>query len=69
MAIPAAAGAPATLATVTLAPGSWLLDGRATITNDGTGSFFDCNLQTANGAPYAYYISLLATRIGRVENR
>jgi hypothetical protein len=117
VAIPAAAGAPATLASVTLSPGSWLLDGRATITNDGTSVYFDCTLQTAagtvlstqtahsgtdaagatgiqvavqsanevpvatqvllvchpssttDGSPHAYYVTLLATRVGHVENR
>lgn len=117
VAIPAASGAPVTLASATLPPGTWLIDGRTTITNDGTSVYFDCTLQTASGtvlgietahagtdtagaqgievavqsaneltiatqvslvchpsgttsgSPYAYYISLLATQIGHVENR
>jgi len=115
--IPNAARSPATLASVTLAPGAWVIDGRATVVHDGSPSYYDCFLKTAAGtllgietahlgnvAPGAlgipvpiqaaseftvptqvlytcesstptsgdargYYISLLATRVGRIENR
>ena len=115
--IPTGARTPATLATVTLAPGSWLIDGRATVVHPGPPTFYDCFLRTAGGtilgietahvgnvAPgalgievavqaahtiavetqvlftcetssatsgdaAAHYVSLLSTRVGRVENR
>jgi hypothetical protein len=115
--IPNASRSPATLASITLAPGTWLIDGRATVVHDGSPSFYDCVLKTTGGkvlgiqtaqvgnvAPGAlgipvaiqaasdfavttqllftcesstpttgdargYYISLLSTHVGRVENR
>jgi len=115
--IPNGARSPATLASVSLSSGSWLLDGRATVVHDGPAIFYDCFLRTAAGATLGietahvgtdaagslgievavqsanelavptqvlftcegasatsgdargYYVSLLATRIGRVENR
>ena len=115
--IPTGAHSPATLARVTLAAGSWLIDGRGAIVHGGPTIPFDCFLRTAAGAtlgiqtahvgseangasgievaiqsaadlalptqivftcegvnattggPRVFYISLIATRVGRVENR
>ena len=116
VAIPGGARSPATVASFTLAAGSWLIDGRGSIVHAGPTVPFDCFLKTAAGtllgtqtahvgsdAPGAtaievaiqsatelagptqilftcqalgtttdarvFYPSLLATRVGRIDNR
>jgi len=49
--IPSGAGGSATLAAITVSPGSWMFNAQSKIVHQGTGAseFFDCDLRTASG--------------------
>ena len=60
--IPNGARSPATLASVTVAPGAWLLDGRTTVVHPGSPSFYDCFLKTPDGT----VLGVQAAQVGDV---